>query len=68
MRAQFAGRMKLVNSHHNQPLMLSEIDSIKVDLHLTTTTKLKNVRPIIENIWAMAIKKFARKKCENFII
>ena len=30
MRAQLAGRMKLVNSHHNQPTMLSAIDYVWV--------------------------------------
>ena len=37
-------------------------ETLKFGFYLTITTKLNNVQPIIENIWAMAKKKVARKK------
>ena len=39
--------------------------TLKIGFYLTITTKLNNVQPIIENIWAMAKKKVARKKFEQ---
>ena len=39
--------------------------SLVYTVHLTIIAKLNNVQPILENLWAMAKKKVARKKCET---